>query len=218
MRCEEVQDRLIEYENHSLTLQGHEAISEHLQGCSHCQEKWEIVRTLRETLKREEFPDPGEAYWQGFSSRVRRRLEESYAPVSIFSSLSFMKIGAVAAILLLLSSFLVNHFLSISEREKVALERGRSLQIRPTVIAERESGSEPLLALLAAGGEGSFHIEDLLSISHLPDIEDAFFSFFRQRIFSADSKMIDFLKHIDLYQELNGLGVDTDFEAIFTKG
>src|SRR5262245_42074919 len=73
----------------------------HLQECAACRRETERLQTLLGSLATVEVPDPGEAYWDAFLPRLRRRIEGKRSRGSIRWSIPWPALSAATAMLLL---------------------------------------------------------------------------------------------------------------------
>lgn len=100
--CKFVRDRFLQYEEGLLLNRERELVQRHLAACPVCKSMIDDMRAVQATLNA--LPDvaPGEAYWTGFASKLRRRLDLGSQPEP---RLLRLPIKAVAAAVMLIAVF-----------------------------------------------------------------------------------------------------------------
>lgn len=74
MLCKDC-DKLIQlYWDQQLDEKKRKEVEKHLSECQRCMGKLEALKLIEEKAKRIKIPEPGEAYWESFSQRVRERI------------------------------------------------------------------------------------------------------------------------------------------------
>lgn len=100
--CKFVRDRFLQYEEGLLLNRERELAQRHLAACPVCKSMIDDIRAVQATLNA--LPDvaPGETYWTGFASKLRRRLDLGSQPEP---RLLRFPIKAVAAAVMLIAVF-----------------------------------------------------------------------------------------------------------------
>ena len=79
----------------------------HLESCADCRSHYQFVRALESASEKIDWPEPPEAYWQHFPSKVLARLERDEAARSVWQKLlspPVLRFGAVAATLMVVAA------------------------------------------------------------------------------------------------------------------
>jgi len=76
MRCKNIQVKLVDYYEDSLSPEEKNFIQAHLETCPECQKELQKIRSAFELLKAESSFEPDEAYWANFIPGVRSKIEK----------------------------------------------------------------------------------------------------------------------------------------------
>ena len=79
----------------------------HLESCADCRSHYQFVRALESASEKIDWPEPPEAYWQHFPSKVLARLERDEPARSVWQKLlspPVLRFGAVAATLMVVAA------------------------------------------------------------------------------------------------------------------
>ena len=76
MRCKNIQVKLVDYYENSLSPEEKKLVQSHLEICSNCQEELQKIKSAFELLINESTYEPDEAYWVNFVPGVRIKIEK----------------------------------------------------------------------------------------------------------------------------------------------
>jgi len=74
MRCHRVHRLLPDYIGDELSSRKRGQVEQHLEQCSACKAELAALRGVWDSLARQELPQKGEEFWQGFTARVMREV------------------------------------------------------------------------------------------------------------------------------------------------
>lgn len=74
MICKDFEKLIHLYLDGKLDEQKRKEVEKHLAECQKCREKFESLKLVEEKAKGIKIPEPGDAYWESFSQRVRERI------------------------------------------------------------------------------------------------------------------------------------------------
>jgi len=77
MRCKNIQIKLVDYHENSLSPEERNLIQSHLEVCSSCQKELQKIISAFKILSKESSYEPDEAYWINFVPGVRSKSEKS---------------------------------------------------------------------------------------------------------------------------------------------
>ncbi len=76
MNCAEIQNNLIDYVESGLSITDNGNVQAHLMGCVVCRKEAQAIQQVLVAVKNDILKDPGEAYWQNFSTRIDRQIKK----------------------------------------------------------------------------------------------------------------------------------------------
>jgi len=112
MICKDFEKLIHLYLDQKLDEQKKKEVEKHLEECQKCRERFEALKLVEEKAKGIKIPEPGDAYWESFSQRVRERIaskqkqpfgvkvKDFFATIFVLSP-SRLKVAAAVASLVL---------------------------------------------------------------------------------------------------------------------
>lgn len=76
MRCKNIQVKLVDYYENSLSPEEGKLVQSHLEICSSCQQELQKISSTFELIKNESSYEPDETYWVNFVPGVRIKIEK----------------------------------------------------------------------------------------------------------------------------------------------
>jgi hypothetical protein len=134
MLCKDC-DKIIQlYWNQQLDEKKRKEVEKHLSECKRCKEKLEALKIIEEKAKRIKTPEPGAAYWESFSQRVREKIiskqkqsfghkiKEFFANIPALSPARLKVAAAIASFILvfIVGKLYIDYRGTIPERIKYA--------------------------------------------------------------------------------------------------
>ena len=76
MRCKNIQVKLVDYYENSISPEERNLVQSHLEICSNCQQELQKISSTFELMKNESSYEPDEVYWANFVPGVRSKIEK----------------------------------------------------------------------------------------------------------------------------------------------
>jgi hypothetical protein len=134
MICKDFEKLIHLYLDQKLDEQKRKEVEKHLSECQKCREKFETLKLVEEKAKEIKIPEPGDAYWESFSQRVRQKivskqkqpfgakLKEFASNIFVFTPARLRVAAAVVSIILvfIVGKLYIDYRGTIPERVKPA--------------------------------------------------------------------------------------------------
>lgn len=78
MRCKNIQVKLVDYHENSLSPEERNLVQSHLEICSSCQKELQKIISAFKILSKESSYEPDEVYWANFVPGVRSKIEKDW--------------------------------------------------------------------------------------------------------------------------------------------
>lgn len=151
MKCQHVQQRMVEYSEHGLSQKLTAQIEDHLRRCPKCAQEFRTIKATLNLLHADEMSDQPDAFWRTFTTDVMREVRKSEPvralPLFSFPRLKYALAGILGFCLLLaVATYLTARFAPVAVRPQVPVAQTTPVEsnITPGQPGFQEIASEAL--------------------------------------------------------------------------
>lgn len=124
MKCQYVQQKMIEYSEHGLSQKLTAQIEDHLRVCPQCAQEFRTIKATLNLLHTDEISDQPDAFWRTFTTDVMREVRKS-EPVRVLPLFSFPRLKYALAgilgfcLLIAVAAYLSGRFAPVTSRIQI---------------------------------------------------------------------------------------------------